>query len=436
MITIFSLAWLMIVILTQSETAHEIEELFDAQLAQEAGIVFDISTTAIEKGILLNDILNKTSSGHRYENKISFQILQGKQLLFRSHNAPVKQLSVTLGYSDQIYHQEKWRIFVTKERFNSKVYTVITAEEYAIRNELVNDIVLQSILPVLFALPLLVFLLHFAIKKGLMPLQAIAVSVEQKGAMDFSPIKTKNVPDEISTVIDALNKLIGRLKIAFDKERRFTTNAAHELRTPIAAIQLQAQVAKRSFKNKQQLMTSLDNIIFGTQRSSHLVEQMLTLARLEPEAITDKFCKENIINSIQESISESIHSAIKKEIEIVLTARPETGCIVSHYQQGIVIMLNNLLQNAIRYTPAKGIINIELDCDEDSYSIIISDNGPGIAEEELDKVLERYYRGSEQKENGCGLGFSVVQQIVDIHHASMRLTNNNGLVVTIQGNRT
>jgi len=430
-ISISVLSWLAVVLLTRAETSHEIEELFDAQLAQEAGIIFEVSKKAIQQDILLSSILQKTTYGHKYEYKISFQIWQDQRLLFRTHNTPLDKFTHSSGYGDQLYENKKWRVFATQETQNDIKYTIITAAEYDIRDELIGDVVFQATTPLLLALPILVLLMHFAIKKGLRPLKTIANTVAEKNTMDFAPVQIEAIPKEIQAVIAALNKLMQRLKIAFDKERRFTMNAAHELRTPIAALQVQAQVAKGSLGNKTQLITAIDNILKGTKKSTHLITQMLTLARLEPEAIKERFLFENIAHIIRDSVSEHVPVALEKEIEITFDSPPDKECEIFHDTQGIGIMMNNLIQNAIRYTPKHGEITIQLKCDEQLCKIIITDSGPGISESEIDKVMERYYRSTSQDKQGCGLGLSIVKQIVEIHGGSIKLSNNKGLVVAI-----
>jgi len=429
-IIISALAWLGVVIFTRAETTHEVEELFDAQLAQEAGIIFEVSKKALQKDALLSSVLQKTTYGHKYEYKISFQIWQDDKLIFRTSNAPLDKFSINSGYSDRVYEDKKWRIFSTRKIHQNIEYTVITADEYDIRNELVNYVVLKATIPLLLVFPLLIILLHFAIKKAVTPLKTMANTVAEKDAMDFSAVQMENVPKEVEAIIISLNCLMQRLKVAFDKERRFTMNAAHELRTPIAALQVQAQVAKSSLDNHEQLLKALNNILAGTQRSTHLIAQMLTLARLEPEAIKERFQYQDIAEVIRSSVSEYVPFALEKEIEISFDILSNYPCDIYHDPHGIQIMINNLIQNAIRYTPRLGEVNISLECDQESCKIEISDSGPGIHEAEMKKVLERYYR-TTQNQNGCGLGLSIVKQIVDIHLGTLKLYNNNGLLVSI-----
>lgn len=425
------LSWLAVIILSRAETAHEVEELFDAQLAQQAGIIFEVSKKALEQQILLNTILQKTTYGHKYEYKISFQIWQNNQLLFQTQNSPLTQLSYQTGYSDQYFNDEKWRVFTTHEKIGSSRYTIIAATEYDIRDELIEDLVYEATSPLLIGFPILILLMHLAIKKGLKPLQHIAHLVAEKDTMDFSPLHLNETPKELQAIIASLNKLMQRLKIAFDKERRFTMHAAHELRTPIAALQIQAQVAKHSIDNPEQLNTALDNILKGTKKSTHLVSQMLTLARLEPEAIKGRFALENLTNTIRDCISEQVPFALEKQIEMSFSPpNDETKqCYID--SQGISIMMNNLIQNAIRYTPKQGTIHIALKYEQEHTTIYVRDSGPGIEKSEIPKVMERYYRISQQNQLGCGLGLSIVKQIVDIHSGNIQLSNDDGLVVCI-----
>lgn len=430
-ITFFFVLWIIVVLLTRGEISHEIEEVFDSQLSQEAGILFDSIIHTIQSDQLVNKVLEKTDQGHKYESKISFQIWQDNLLLFRSYNAPIEKLSSITGYIDKQIAQQKWRVFSTRKELNSIVYTVITAEESYIRDELLNEILIRTITPLLLALPVLIFLLHFAIKKGLAPLQEIAKRVENRKASDFSPIDIEKIPNEIKTLITSLNHLMHRQSEDFEKEKRFTMNAAHELRTPIAAIQVQAQVAKKSIDQREKLLKSVDNILQGTTKSTHLINQLLTLARLDPETIKQNFSNTNILNTLQKTISELVVPALDKNIELVFDSIPDQGCDVPHYIEGINILISNLIQNAIRYTPENGNIQIKLNCQQEYYEIIIADSGPGILAEEIDKVMERYYRAKNQSHEGCGLGLSIVKQIVDIHQGQIKLKNNNGLTVQI-----
>lgn len=447
-ISFFLSLWLIVVILTRFEVSHEIEELFDAQLSQEAGIIFDSIIETVQHNQLNHKVLEKRLIGHEYENKISFQLWskdgQNDELIFRSHNAPSVKLSDRLGYIDKELNEHKWRVYTTVKTIDNIKYTIISAEDYDIRNELINEILIQSIFPLILSLPVLIFLLHIAIKKGLTPLNEIALKLEKRKATDLSTVDTDNIPLEIKTLITSLNRLMYRLGDAFEKEKRFTTNAAHELRTPITGIQIQAQLAKEFKTNEQKLDQALDNILTGTNKSSYLINQMLTIARLDADSIKEKFVESSIILTVREAVLSWSDICLEKNIKLTFNAEPEQDFIVSHYPDGINLIVNNLLQNSLRYSPQNGIIIVKISKYADYLNLSVLDNGPGIDEEKLDKVLEKYYRDENQPSDGCGLGLAIVKEMVNIHEGSIELKNTlntspnntfnkkNGLLVQIK----
>ncbi len=430
---VFTFTCVLISVLIWLEASHEIEELFDAQLSQDSKFILGIAVQAFNKGIVLDsrEIISSVQPNHEYEKKISFQIWYRDRLLVKSDFAPDTRMSLHEGYSDQIINGIKWRTFKTSLTFKNKTYHIIVAESYAIRNELLTEIVINLLIPFVLVLPVFLILLHYVIIQGLTPLYKLARTVENKQVNDFSPIADEAVPQEILSVIHSLNNLLEKQESAFSRERRFTNNAAHELRSPIAAIQVQAQVAINSFDKPQQLKNALDNILKGTERSTRLVQQMLTLARLEPEAIQNKFGTFNLDDLIQNTLADMAHLALQKEMELSFEHAESRDYHCYGYADGIQIMLRNIIENAIRYTPQGGSIKISLKVQDNDFVIVVKDSGPGIHADDLDKVMERYYRATDQNDQGCGLGMSIVKHIVELHQGSIILENDNGLRVTI-----
>lgn len=230
----------------------------------------------------------------------------------------------------------------------------------------------------------------------------------------------KSVPEEVAPLAQALNDLFARLQQAFEGERRFTADAAHELRTPLAALKIQAQVALRA-NNVVERNTALENVLRGVDRATRLVEQLLTLARVDPETITLGFKPvelQGLAASVMRDLEPLAHA---KHIEMALEV--SSACNVFGDDAQLGLLLRNLIDNAIRYTPAGGRVLVVLQS-IGGVSIEVCDTGPGIAAAERDQVLQRFYRISGSGEEGSGLGLSIVRRIAELHGAQLTLSDN------------
>lgn len=428
---LFLFSWLAVAGFTYYEATHEIEEVFDAQLAQTAGMIAELTLNKIEKREIDSAALTKAVYGHKYERKVSFQIWEGGKLLLHSQSAPHERLSNQMGFSDKPIGQTTWRVFGMEH--DSSNYIIYAAEDYEVRNEMVSFIAQGALFPLLWALPLLGVFIWLGIGQGLLPLKRVAQEVAQRNPQQLEPIDSQGVPDEVIPLTASLNDLLQRLQQAFDLEKRFTADASHELRTPLAGIRTQAQVAMRA-TDAEERERALQNILRGIDRSSHLVEQMLTLARLEPESLGADFKTVDLAALAEEVIADLVPLASSRQIELSLV----NDCPNSHidgYGPGLAIMLRNLIDNAIRYSSDHGSVEISLFQDDDHCSLAISDTGPGIPEKERERVFDRFYRQEGRNGYGCGLGLSIVRHIVGLHRAKMTLTdaaNGKGLRVIIQ----
>jgi signal transduction histidine kinase len=235
-------------------------------------------------------------------------------------------------------------------------------------------------------------------------------------------------------MVEALNALLDRVHIAYDNVRLFTSNAAHELRTPLAALKVHSQVALRA-ENPEQQREAMQRVERGVDRATALVEQLLTLTRLEPEAAASEKEAVALHTLAEELIAELAPVAIKKEIEVSLD---EGDCCVVFGNSGLLgILIRNLVENAIRYTPPQGKVEVSLTAVGDTTRLRVADSGPGIPESEREKVFERFYRSSEHegenKENGTGLGLAIVARICALQQAQIALGESvfHGLQVDV-----
>ncbi len=433
LLTLFLFSWLTVAGFTYHKAEHEIEEIFDAQLAQTAGMIAELAYNQIEKNKVGETELAQAIYGHKYERKVSFQIWQGDQLILHSQSAPHNRLSSTLGFSDKPINGTVWRVFGMQHKLSS--YTVFAAEDYDARNEMIADIAQGVSIPMLLALPLLGILIWLGIGQGLRPLQRVALEVAQKTPQQLKPIESENVPDEIIPLTTSLNDLLHRLHQAFELEKRFTADASHELRTPLAAIRTQTQVALRSTDPVEQKKALL-NIIQGVDRSAHLVDQMLTLARLDPEALDKNFTIVDMLVLSEDIIADLVPLAIEQQIELSLTDKTEVSeqHRIKGYQPGLAILLRNIIDNAIRYTPCGGHVELTIFTEQKNCCLSVADSGPGIPQDKQEKIFNRFYRQENYDDYGCGLGLSIVRRIADLHQAKIRLStglNKKGFGMTV-----
>ncbi len=440
--------------LSYVDAVHEINEVFDAQLAQSARILqaqlandlTDLNDISIKK---LNsyepeltipfkpDSNNGNTAEHEYERKIGFQVWgNSKNLIFNTQSVGTTALSSksltpgVMGFSISNQDSHQWQVFSIWEKNNR--YVLQVAESLDIRQELVSNISRRLILPYLISIPLLAVLIWYAIGRGLKPLHAVTKEVQNRRPDNLNPINLENIPEEVLPLTNSLNDLFTQLQNAFEKEKQFTNDAAHELRTPLAALKTHTQVAINE-TNTDKINHSLNNILNGVERASHLIDQMLTMARLSPTEQQESN-KEliSLFKCAEEVSAELSREATNKNIELTLENTYEQE--VTNLKIPLSILLRNVIHNAIHYTPDGGKINILIDSENDRPMITVIDTGPGISKDQLTRVFDRFYRVLGRKQDGCGLGLAIAKQCAIHLNATIELSNRNqtGLKVLIR----
>ncbi|MDI1298305.1 ATP-binding protein [Methylotenera sp.] len=420
-------AWLVAAWFTHIESQEEINQLFDAQLAQSAQVLLETVPHQLHEQMEHGD--NEVSVSHEYEQKLAFQIWSGEALLLRSAIAPTKAMaSDKEGYSETTINGEALRVLTRWDARHD--FMIQVAEPLAKRESLARHITLKMLIPSFIALPVFALLIWLGIGAGLRPLKQLKQEVKQRTANQLVPLAMQGVPEEVVPLVKALNELFARLDSAFESERRFTADAAHELRTPLAALKIQAQVAMRS-SDRAERNTALENVLRGVDRAARLVQQLLTLARVDPETAVDSFKQVNLRALAASVMADLEPLAHTKQIELFLEEGQAANVLGDDSQ--LVLLLRNLLDNAIRYTPAGGLVSVSVS-DLNGMHLKIRDTGPGIAEIERDQVLQRFYRITGSGEEGSGLGLSIVKRIADLHGARLELSSNEkgeGLLVQV-----
>jgi two-component system OmpR family sensor kinase len=333
----------------------------------------------------------------------------------------------TEGYSTANHDGRRWRVYTLVQG----THALQVAQAESEREAVATQTALRTLVPFVALLPIFGALIWIGVGRGLAPLDAISRAVARRRPDAMAPIAESRVPEELQPLVVSLNGLLERLSEALAAQRRFTADAAHELRTPLAALKLQLDLARRN-GDASGGASALDDLDAGVARASHVVEQLLTLARVEPEALAQQRVDCDLVALARDAIVARAALAADKSIDLGLAhATPAT---VSGDPASLAILLSNLIDNALRYTPRGGRIDVAVDRDDGGPTLSVTDNGPGIPVEDRERVFDRFFRGSDQHEQGSGLGLSIVKRIADAHHAVIDLDDapqGSGLVVRV-----
>ncbi|NOY61622.1 MAG: hypothetical protein GXP10_00465 [Gammaproteobacteria bacterium] len=431
LLSAITLAWASVSFWVYHDAQHEIEEIYDANLVQTAKLLLvlvrhELSEESNET-LLMSDM---AEASHKYEAKITFAIYHPQGALdFKAPNSPkFSKSSQQPGFSNEFIDGFSWRIFTLKDADSSSL--VQTAHRSDVRQELVERITQRLAILMLISLPPIALLIWVSVGQGLKPLIKVAHEIASRSPEQLQPVATNTTPTEVQPLIKALNALFERLQHAFDNERRFTADAAHELRTPLAGIKTQAQVAARA-TDAQQQQHALEQITTGTTRMTHLVEQLLTMARVDATQ-SMPMANVDLRQLCAEVITELSPTAVEKGIDISLAN--ENAWAISD-KNSLILLLRNLIGNAIKYTENGGKIIITAHMVGDNAVLSVADNGPGIPATLRAQMFERFQRGAENSNgSGSGLGLSIVQRVAELHSATIDLDSgldDRGLSVNV-----
>lgn len=437
LLSILIISFSLILIKNFYDTEQEILDLFDAQMAQSARVLLELSDHELHEQLAFAEQKLGTNDHyhtqiHKYQQEIDFQIwINGSHLAVRSEHAPTEpftNIDNEFGFYKQ--NQHHWRVYsISNEANNIRVQV---AQHYKSRHDLSNNISARLITSFALLLPLLTLTIIIVVHQALKPIKNIAKQLQSRQAGNLKPIDINLAPHEVQPMVLALNDLFYRLKNAFENIVLFTANAAHELRTPLAQQQIHAQVALNT--NEENLRTeALEEVVMGVKRATSLVEQLLALSRLDPEDNLDNSNSANLKHIIQHQISALKSQADKKQITIH-QENLENSVYVCGKKELLSVLVRNLIENAIRYSPVQGRIDVGISYTRNSIELLIDDSGPGIPEVEREQVFKRFYRiADNHQQEGTGLGLSIVKRIAEIHDAQIKLgrSAHQGLQVRI-----
>lgn len=418
------IAWLAVSIFAYRAARHEAEELLDAHLAQSATLLLSfIGDEAHE--------LAEHPPRHRYDKKVAFQVWEnGTLLLTHSEAAPDTRLSPdSEGFSDASVDGKHWRVFSTWDEDHR--YLIQVADASGSRDDVSEEIAWHLLLPLAFGLPALGFALGAFILVAFRPLTRLADSIAAQAPERLQPINLPDAPREIAPILERLNRLFERVSRAQEDERRFTADAAHELRTPLAVMQTYAEVAKGA-SDETTRQHALDNLLTGSRRATRLLEQLLMLARLDAQAELPAQETCNLRAIVVDTVATLIPTALQKNVEVEIDEGPQVP--VSGAAMLLQVLVRNLVDNAIRYTPTGGNVRIALLATKNGISLQVADSGPGILAEHHHEALGRFRRLDHSGEEGHGLGLSIVSRIAELHGARLALgtpPSGRGLLVSV-----
>ena len=405
-----TLTWVAAALLTALDARHELDELLDGHLAQAAALLVVQQTRTDDD----DDHAVDAPQLHRYAPKVAFQVWHEGRLSMRSSNAPLQPMRppgehFTEGLRTLDVTGQPWRVFATHGA--ERDVQVYVGEQVSSRRAILVAVLRGLALALALALPLLALAAWWAVRSGTAPLRRLGAQLARRQPQALQPVALPDAPTELQPLLDALNGLFDRIAALLESERRFTADAAHELRTPIAAIRLQAQVALGEADDARRAH-ALQATLEGCDRATRLVEQLLTLARLESDASLLRN-PVDLAALARRVAAELAPRALERGQ--VLEVEAEAPCSVAGNETLLAVLLRNLLDNALRYSPDGAPVRLTLVRTAGAVRLRVEDGGPGLGDADRARLGERFFRVPGHDAPGSGLGWSIMRRIATAH---------------------
>ncbi|MFK3736385.1 ATP-binding protein [Massilia sp. TN1-12] len=349
----------------------------------------------------------------------------GVQVFKSVSHARLPQRAV-LGFSNVRANGTTYRIFSIQA--NSQ--TVQVAQDLAVRRSMASNLALRTLGPIAVMMPILMLVVWWVVSGSLEPVARVRKQVASRQADDLSPVSEAGLPDEVRPLVHELNLLFGRVRTAFDAQQHFVGDAAHELRTPLAALKLQVQSLERANDNPEARRVAIGRLGAGIERATRLVEQLLVLARQEASATPHQAV--DLAGVAKRAVADLAGLAQARSIDLGLQRADSAD--IQGQPDALMILARNLVDNAIKYTPNGGTVDVSVVADKGAVRLTVEDSGPGIPPEERERVFDRFYRVPGSDAAGSGLGLAIIKSIAQQHGAALALGESarlGGLEVTV-----
>lgn len=407
-------------VLTYGTARAEIDALLDEQMRQVALSLRDhavLDTERIER------------SAERPEQRLLVQVDDpGRPQPYRSRDVAALPGSLAAGLLTVEHAGASWRVFSLPHAQQ----TIRVAQPLAVRRALALQATLRIVAPLLLLIPIAAALTWWIVGRALRPLDQLRAQLAQRQPASLAPLPLDPLPVEAQPLVGALNDLLARLQTAFEQQRGLVADAAHALRTPLTAVTLQAQLARRAAEGPER-DAALERLEAGIKRASHVVAQLLALARLDPDAAHEPAAPLDLAQLARDVADELGPLARRAGLALEL-ALPAAAPVLGH-EAALRMAAVNLLENALRYTPAGGRVELRVVSDNGRQSLTVSDNGPGLPMEERERVFDRFYRAPNSSASGSGLGLAIVREVARLHGGTARIDDGpggQGLAVTLE----
>lgn len=398
---------------------HEANEMFDRHLSQ-------VALSLLDQPFEDEEILGSLDKESQYDLVIQVWTEDGvMRYASRAHSDLPR--TTRAGFESVRTREGEWRSFSLLH----DDLIIQVSQPIRIRHQLAAGVALRTVVPMLLLVPVLGIAIWLVVGRGMRPLRAVAAAVKERNPRSLEPLPEDDLPDEIRPVVSELNALLGRLGRALDAQRAFTADAAHELRTPLTALQLQLELAQRATTDDERA-PALAQLEAGIRRAVHLVQQLLTMARQDPDASAHPSASIDLNAVTRAAVGLEDTLAVSRGIDLGVT-RDEPVRIEGD-AEAIGILVRNLVDNAVRYTPAGGRVDVAVHPEGDRAILDVRDTGPGIPAELRERVFDRFFRVNGADVQGSGLGLAIVRHIAQRHGADIALLDNpdgHGLCVRV-----
>jgi two-component system OmpR family sensor kinase len=401
---------------------HDADQIFDYHMQQMA-----LSLRSNAPLVARDTRENIESDAENDDLVVQVWSPDGVQVFHSVSRARLPQRAV-LGFSNVRANGTTYRIF----SIQTNNQTVQVAQDLAVRRAMAGNLALRTLGPIAVMMPILMLVVWWVVSGSLEPVARVRSQVASRQADDLSPVSDAGLPDEVRPLVQELNLLFGRVKTAFEAQQHFVADAAHELRTPLAALKLQAQSLERADSDEARKL-AVARLTAGIERATRLVEQLLVLARQEASAPESGATRQvDLAELARRTVADLAGVAQAKGVDLGLQHADPAS--VQGQPDALHILMRNLVDNAVKYTPAGGTVDIAVTRMPGAVAIGVEDSGPGIPAEERERVFDRFYRIAGSEASGSGLGLAIIKAIAERHGATLALGQSGrlgGLAATV-----